>query len=102
MHAFPHTHNDFHGIFPQVSAVPCAAIACGDVTTDMVHGLGGSGGVCRYGARTIAPLVMLGEQGHIKRPDFSDVQGPGRPCSAPGPHTAGDRKQPDRASPKDG
>lgn len=77
-------------------------IACGDVTTDVVHGLGVSGGVCRYGARTIAPLVMFGEQGHIKRPDFSDFQGPGRPCSAAGPHTAGDRKQPDRASPKDG
>ena len=25
MHASPHTHNDFRGIFPQVSAVPSAA-----------------------------------------------------------------------------
>lgn len=76
-------------------------IACGDITRDVVHGLGVSGGVSCYGARTVARLVTCGKQGHIKGPDFSDFQGPGRPCSAAGPHTAGARKQPDRASPKD-
>ena len=100
-------------------------IACGDITEHVVHGLGVSGGVSCYGARTVARLVTCGGTGAHQRARFqisrpgptllrcrskrsrrqaaasSDFEGPGRPCSAAGPNGAGARQQPDRASRKD-